>query len=107
MESDTCKLWIGSPAFQPPEVLDSSAEYSGFKVDVWAAGVTLYLMVIGKLPFAGDTKEELFESIRNCHCDVPPDTDPELIDLFRGIFVADPSTRLDTTALLKHKWSMP
>lgn len=31
----------GSPAFQPPEIANGHESFSGFKVDVWSAGVTL------------------------------------------------------------------
>ena len=39
---DLCQTCQGSPAFQPPEIASGSDEsWSGFKADIWAAGVTL------------------------------------------------------------------
>lgn len=38
---DTCKTSQGSPAFQPPEVANGLESFSGFKLDIWASGVTL------------------------------------------------------------------
>uniref|UniRef100_S4RSP2 non-specific serine/threonine protein kinase n=1 Tax=Petromyzon marinus TaxID=7757 RepID=S4RSP2_PETMA len=32
----------GSPAFQPPEIANGLETFSGFKVDIWSSGVTLY-----------------------------------------------------------------
>ena len=40
-KSDLCSTCQGSPAFQPPEVASGQDSWSGFKVDIWASGVTL------------------------------------------------------------------
>ena len=39
--SDDCTNCQGSPAFQPPEIASGRDTWSGFKADIWAAGVTL------------------------------------------------------------------
>lgn len=39
--SDLCYSCQGSPAFQPPEIASGKDTWSGFKADIWAAGVTL------------------------------------------------------------------
>jgi len=38
---DLCRTSQGSPAFQPPEIANGDDTFSGFKVDIWSAGVTL------------------------------------------------------------------
>lgn len=40
---DTCTKGQGSPAFQPPEIANGHDSFSGYKADVWSAGVTLYV----------------------------------------------------------------
>ena len=40
---DTCKTSQGSPAFQSPEIANGEESFAGFKVDVWSAGVTLWV----------------------------------------------------------------
>lgn len=40
-QSDPCSTCQGSPAFQPPEIASGQDSWSGFKADIWAAGVTL------------------------------------------------------------------
>lgn len=40
-QSDLCSTCQGSPAFQPPEIASGQDSWSGFKADIWAAGVTL------------------------------------------------------------------
>ena len=39
--SGLCSTCQGSPAFQPPEIASGQDSWSGFKADIWAAGVTL------------------------------------------------------------------
>jgi serine/threonine protein kinase len=52
--SDLCHTSQGSPAFQPPEIADGNEYFSGFKVDIWSSGVTLFNITTGKYPFEGD-----------------------------------------------------
>lgn len=52
----------GSPAYVAPEVL--SGHYSE-KADIWSAGVLLHALLIGSLPFQGDSLEAVFEAIKN------------------------------------------
>jgi serine/threonine protein kinase len=56
----------GSPAYVAPEVL--SGNYSE-KVDIWSAGVLLHALLVGGLPFQGDSLEAVFEAIKNVKLD--------------------------------------
>ncbi|CAA6659479.1 unnamed protein product [Spirodela intermedia] len=51
----------GSPAYVAPEVL--CGHYSE-KVDIWGAGVLLHLLLVGTLPFQGDSLEAVFQAIK-------------------------------------------
>lgn len=53
---------IGTPAFMAPEVVNRDSPGFGRPVDMWAAGVMLYVLLTGTLPFAG-TKNRVFEMI--------------------------------------------
>jgi 5'-AMP-activated protein kinase catalytic alpha subunit len=48
----------GTPAYIAPEILKDQG-YSGFKVDMWSAGVCLYAMLIGSVPFKAGTMAAL------------------------------------------------
>jgi serine/threonine protein kinase len=56
----------GSPAYLAPEVL--LGNYSQ-KVDVWAAGVLLHVLLMGTLPFQGKSVEAIFDAIKTAELD--------------------------------------
>ncbi|XP_025772092.1 serine/threonine-protein kinase STK11 [Puma concolor] len=82
-EDDTCRTSQGSPAFQPPEIANGLDTFSGFKVDIWSAGVTLYNITTGLYPFEGDNIYKLFENIGKGDYTIPGDCGPPLSDLLR------------------------
>lgn len=51
-EDDTCRTSQGSPAFQPPEIANGLDTFSGFKVDIWSAGVTLWVTQQARTPLS-------------------------------------------------------
>ena len=55
----------GTPAFTPPECLNTGAsgDFSGKAVDIWSLGVTLFCLVTGRLPFPGATVVEVYDKI--------------------------------------------
>jgi len=55
---------VGTPDYMSPEMI-SGEMLDNPIVDYWALGVILYEMLIGLLPFEGNSPEEVFENIRN------------------------------------------
>ncbi len=52
----------GTPPYMAPELFSPFPRYTE-KVDIWAAGVTLYQLVTGRLPFVGRSHPELRANI--------------------------------------------
>ncbi|EAL67589.1 hypothetical protein DDB_G0279629 [Dictyostelium discoideum AX4] len=94
----------GSPAFQPPELTQFQTTFSPFKIDIWAMGVTLYLMTIGKFPFSGANMFVLFENISKCKIEFPNDLDKDLVNLIKGILQVDHIQRFSLGQIKNHPW---
>lgn len=52
----------GSPDYAAPEIIEHQP-YDGTKVDAWSAGVILYIMLYGHLPFEGLSQSKMFEKV--------------------------------------------
>ena len=62
-EDVNLKIFCGTSSYMSPEVT-RKIEYSGFKADIWALGVVLYVMLTGRFPFTAKTEKELFSRIQ-------------------------------------------
>ncbi|KAE8807217.1 phosphoenolpyruvate carboxylase kinase 2 [Hordeum vulgare] len=95
---------VGTPYYVAPEVV-ASREY-GEKVDVWSAGVVLYMMLSGVVPFYVATAPEIFEAVLHGNPRFPPRTfagvSPEAKDLMRRMLCKDVSRRLSACSATRH-----
>jgi serine/threonine protein kinase len=55
--------YCGTPHYMCPEIVKKTP-YNGFAADVWAAGVILYIIYVGKLPFFGEFEADLYRKIQ-------------------------------------------
>lgn len=102
---DTCFTSQGSPVFQPPEIANGLEKFSGFKVDIWSSGVTLYNLTTGKYPFEGDNIFRLFECIGQGDFVIPKELDDEsLKGLLSGMLAKDPKDRFSLQQIFNHPW---
>lgn len=64
----------GTPGYVAPEIFSAGLNGGyGNKVDIFSAGVTLYVMLCGYEPFYGETDAELIEANREAVLEFPDD----------------------------------
>ncbi|KAH9089418.1 hypothetical protein LEN26_019201 [Aphanomyces euteiches] len=93
----------GTYEFMSPEAISGDA-YSGFAADIWALGVTLYALVVGKLPFQADSILALFDLIAQVPVVFPASLSPDLRDLLERMLTKDPKARISLEDVLRHPW---
>lgn len=101
---DWCYTSQGSPAFQAPELAEGVERFSGYKVDIWSSGVTLYSITTGKYPFEGENIYRLFEKISKGEFSIPQELDSTLQDLLLGMLKKDPNERFTLNQVKIHSW---
>ncbi|XP_016460966.2 calcium-dependent protein kinase 32 [Nicotiana tabacum] len=96
---------VGSPYYMAPEVL--KRDY-GPEVDVWSAGVILYILLCGVPPFWAETEQgvaqAIIRSVVNFKRDPWPKVSDNAKDLVKKMLNPDPSKRLTAQEVLDHPW---
>ena len=93
----------GSPCYASPECI-SGKPYDGRKSDIWSAGVILYAMLTGQLPWTKRNQQQLFEQIRKGEYTIPAYLSEQCMSLIRGLMTVDCEKRLTIDEALKHPW---
>eukprot|EP00960_Hanusia_phi_P018948 558458-Hanusia_phi.AAC.5 len=101
--SDLTQTVVGTPEFQPPEAAQG-LRFSMMQGDLWAAGVTLYVLLEEELPFQGDSIEELYANIAAGKVPVPAHWDEQVKELVTGMLRASAEERLSLRSILHHPW---
>ncbi|XP_076892378.1 phosphoenolpyruvate carboxylase kinase 1-like [Bidens hawaiensis] len=97
---------VGTPYYVAPEVL-AGREYNE-KVDVWSAGVILYIMLAGVPPFYGESPADTFDTVLRGNLRFPTkifrNVSREAKDLLRKMLCKDVSRRLSAEQVHRHPW---
>ncbi len=93
----------GTPAYIAPEILRDKG-YEGFAVDIWSAGVVLFAMVYGTVPFKANNMNELHKLIIKGKYTLKSDVSEEVRDLLHKMLEPDPKRRYTIPQILCHKW---
>ncbi|KAI1289590.1 CBL-interacting serine/threonine-protein kinase 15 [Halotydeus destructor] len=105
----------GTLPFYAPELVKPTGKYNPFKVDIWAMGVTLFMMLNSDWPYktAKSTKDKdgikaMYKQQMNKAFKHRSELDDQLTDdvkdLIDKCLDPDVETRYTTTQMLKHPW---
>ncbi|CAO3622999.1 unnamed protein product [Cunninghamella blakesleeana] len=97
----------GTPNYIAPEILFGKEGHNQ-KVDLWAVGVLMYTLLVGKHPFQMNVYNNIYQKIRD-NGRMPSYSFPSNIhisaeakDLISKIIVNDPDVRLTIPEIIKH-----
>ena len=86
---------LGSPAYMAPEHVEGRP--IDFRTDVFAAGIVLYQLAVGRLPFEGKNPHEVLKRIAECKFVDPRQANPRIGNRLGRIILkamaADPGQR--------------
>ncbi|KAF5739323.1 hypothetical protein HS088_TW12G00528 [Tripterygium wilfordii] len=96
---------VGSAYYVAPEVLQRKY---GKEIDVWSAGVILYILLCGEAPFLAETEKGIFDAILKGNLDLSRSPWPSISslakDLIKKMLTKDPKKRITAAEALEHPW---
>ncbi|KAK4275457.1 hypothetical protein QN277_018537 [Acacia crassicarpa] len=96
---------VGSAYYVAPEVL---RRRYGKEIDIWSAGVILYILLSGVPPFWAETEKGIFDAVLEGHIDFEsqpwPNISDSAKDLVRRMLTQDPKKRITSAQVLEHPW---
>lgn len=101
--NEMLKTACGSPCYAAPEMI-AGKKYVGLRVDIWSAGVILYAMICGYLPFDDPDTQLLYRKIMSGDYTIPSHVSPEGRKLLECILNIDPERRYTIDQIRNHPW---
>ena len=101
----------GNLTYLAPEILEGDEAFDGFTVDLWSAGVILFVLLVGLAPFKwpnsadvryAQIKRGKLKDLMCAHLKNP--VSDEACDLLQNMLWRDPRQRLTLAQILQHPW---
>ena len=102
-ENKKLNFFCGTPFFMAPEIFKKEFYY-GPSVDIWSAGIVLYILLCGKLPFKSNNEKNLKQIICNGYINFPNYLSFSVKDLIQKMLCVNPLNRINCNQILKHLW---
>ena len=101
LEKDTC----GTPTYLAPEVFVQGESVSK-KTDLWSLGILLYKLKYNRLPFDGDSYDELYKNILTSKIVLHEGTriSQKLADFLDRLLQRDQRKRMNVQQAMDHPW---
>ncbi|KAJ8142732.1 hypothetical protein OY671_004135 [Metschnikowia pulcherrima] len=98
----------GTPAYVAPEVLNNNSNYTT-KVDIWSAGVLLYVCLCGFPPFSDELgppsmRDQILQGKFAFYSPYWDEIKDSALDLISNLLLVDPSQRFDISQSSEHFW---
>ncbi|XP_067928124.1 serine/threonine-protein kinase STK11-like [Watersipora subatra] len=103
-EDDSISTSQGSPVSQAPEIAAGDETFSGFKIDIWSCGITLYRMCATDYPFDGETIYRLYDAIAKAEYTTPENASEHLQALIKGMLAKRAEERLSMKDVKNSRW---
>lgn len=97
------KTVCGTPNYVAPEVLLESG-YNGYVADMWSAGVILYVMLLGKLPFYDKNMATLFKKIQTGQYDLPDTLSEGARSVIKKLMCVSTTDRYTCEKVIQDPW---
>lgn len=96
----------GTPNYIAPEVLGGKNTGHGFEVDIWAIGIMMYALLIGKPPFQAKDVQVIYERIKKTEYSFPIDrpVSEEAKILIKDLLSLNPLNRPTINEILEYEW---
>ena len=85
---------VGDIIYAPPE-MHLSEKYSGELSDIWNAGLVLYIMVCGYLPFCDEDEEKNINHIITGFYEIPSNISSFCAEIIKSCLQIDPKKRIN------------
>lgn len=97
---------VGSNYYFSPEICRGD-NHSGKPSDIWALGVTLFLLLFKDYPFKAKSQDykALYHNIKHSVPEFPHDfADFQAIDLLEKMLIKNPKKRISIKEIMNHDW---
>jgi serine/threonine protein kinase len=100
--SPTLQTACGSPAYAAPEMIQGHSYTKA--ADMWSAGILLFAIVAGQLPFDDDNVQVLLQKVVSQEPEYPRTMSRSLVDLLQRLLCKSPQGRITIDRLKEHQW---